>query len=116
MEVSFVSEIRGIGRFPSGKNLGSGTVTQYPHGIVDGRYHGSIMTTTEGGSSSSDQFVWWAHEKSKAVEGGKFKGLTMVTGFTNSQKLSWMNNLIIVLDLETNPESQTFKATAYEWK
>jgi hypothetical protein len=118
MEVSFTSEIRGIGRFPSGKNLGSGTVTQYPHGIVDGSYQGSFMTTTaEGGSSTSDQFVWWAHEKTKAVEGGrKFKGLTMMTGFTNSQKLSWMNNLIIALDLETDPESQKFKATAYEWK
>ena len=115
MEVSFASEISGIGRFPSGKNIGSGTVTQYPHGIVDGSYQGSFMTTTEGGGSA-DQFVWWAHEKTKAVEGGKFKGLTMMTGFTNSQKLSWMNNLIIALDLETNPTSQTFKATAYEWK
>jgi hypothetical protein len=113
MEVSFTSEITGTGRFPSGKNLGSGTVTQYPHGIVDGSYQGSFMTT-EGGSS--DHFVWWAHEKTKVVEGGKFKGLTMMTGFTNSQKLSWMNKLIIALDLETDPESQKFKATAYEWK
>jgi hypothetical protein len=115
MEVSFTSEIKGTGRFPSGKNLGSGTVTQYPHGIVDGSYQGSLMATTEGGSG--DQFLWWAHEKTKAVEGGrKFKGLTMLTGFTNSQKLSWMNNLIIALELETNPASQTFEATAYEWK
>ena len=113
MEVSFTSEIRGIGRFPSGKNLGSGTVTQYPHGIVDGSYQGSFMTT-EGGNG--DQFVWWAHEKTKMVEGGKFKGLTMMTGFTNSQKLSLMNNLVIALELETDPASQKFKATAYEWK
>jgi hypothetical protein len=118
MEVSFVSEIKGIGRFPSGKNLGSGTVTQYPHGIADGSYQGSFMTTVEGDGSGSDgdQFVWWAHEKTKMIEGGKFKGLTMMTGFTNSQKLSWMNNLIIALDLETDPPSQKFKATAYEWK
>ena len=115
MEVSFTSEIRGAGRFPSGKNLGSGTVTQYPHGIVDGSYQGSFMTIGEDGSSG-DQFVWWAHEKTKMVEGGRFKGLTMMTGFTNSQKLSWMNNLILALDLETYPESQKFKATAYEWK
>jgi|SRR5215203_330611 len=115
MEVSFTSEIRGMGKFPSGKNIGSGTVTQYPHGIVDGSYQGSFMTTAESGSSA-DQFVWWAHEKTKPVEGGKVKGLTMMTGFTNSQKLSWMNNLIIALELETNPASQTFKATAYEWK
>jgi hypothetical protein len=110
MEVSFTSEITGTGRFPSGKNLGSGTVTEYAHGIVDGSYQGSIMT------AEGDQFVWWAHEKTKRVEGGKFKGVTMMTGFSNSQKLSWMDNLIIALDLETNPASQTFKATAYEWK
>src|SRR5919108_1475366 len=115
MDVSFISEIKGIGRFPSGKNLGSGTVTQYPHGIVDGSYQGSFITTAAG-DSSGDQFVWWAHEKTKELGGGKFKGLTMLTGFTNSQKLSWMNNLIIALDLETDSESQTFKATAYEWK
>ena len=31
MEVSFTSEIKGIGRFPRGKNIGSGTVTHlYP--------------------------------------------------------------------------------------
>jgi hypothetical protein len=41
----------------------------------------------------------------------------MMTGFTNSQKkLSWMSNLIIALDLESDPESQKFKATAYEWE
>jgi hypothetical protein len=115
MEVSFVSEIKGIGRFPSGKNLGSGTVTQYPHGIVDGSYQGSFTIPSDD-SINGDQFVWWAHEKTKMVEGGNFKGLTMLTGFTNSRKLSWMNNLIIALDLETFPESQKFKATAYEWK
>ncbi|MDQ3718946.1 MAG: hypothetical protein M3311_07330 [Thermoproteota archaeon] len=116
MEVSFTSEIKGIGRFPSGKNLGSGVITQYPHGIVDGSYHGSMMITAEGSNGSSDQFLWWAYEKTKEIEGGKFKGLTMLTGFTNSQKFSWMNNLIMALELETNPESQKFNATAYEWK
>jgi hypothetical protein len=40
----------------------------------------------------------------------------MMTGFTHSQKLSWMNNLVIALDLETDPPSQKFKTTAYEWK
>jgi hypothetical protein len=114
IEASFTSEIRGMGRFPSGKFLGSGTMTQYPHGIVDGSWQGSVTTTAEGGSG--DQFMWWAHEKGKVGEDGKVKGLTMVTGFTNSQKLAWMNNLIIALDIETNPESQKFKATGYEWK
>ena len=113
MEVSFVSEIRGIGRFPSGKNIGSGTMTQYPHGIVDQSNQGSLMTS-EGGSS--DQFVWWAHGKGKVVEGGKVKGLIIVTGFTNSRKLSWMNNLVMALESEFDRASQRFKIIAYEWE
>jgi hypothetical protein len=110
MEVSFASEIAGTGRFPSGKNLGSGTVTQYPHGIVDQSNQGSVMT------NEGDQFVWWAHGKGKVVEGGKVKGLIIVTGFANSKKLSWMNNLIMALESEFDPESKMFKITAYEWK
>ena len=87
-------------------------MTQYPHGIVDASWQGSLMITEGGG----DQFIWWAHEKSKVTEDGKVKGLTMVTGFTNSQKLSWMNNLILALESETDLKSQKFKITGYEWK
>ena len=83
-------------------------MTQYPHGIVDTSWQGWVMPS-EGGSG--DQFMWWAHVKGKVVEGGKVKGLTMVTGFSNSQKLPLMNNLIIALESETDPESQKFKAT-----
>jgi hypothetical protein len=110
MEVSFVSEIKGMGRFPSGKNLGSGIMTQYPHGIVDQSNQGSVMT------AEGDQFIWWAHGKGKVVEGGKVKGLIIVTGFSNSQKLAWMNNLIMALETEFDPTSQKFKITGYEWK
>jgi hypothetical protein len=111
MEVSFTSEIRGIGRFPSGKNVGSGIMTHYPHGIVDQSNQGSMMIAED-----SDQFVWWAHGKGKVVEGGKVRGLIIVTGFSNSQKLAWMNNLIMALESEFDPASQKFKITAYEWK
>lgn len=110
MEVSFVSDIKGIGRFPSGKNTGSGTMTQYPHRTVDASYHG-FVTTAEG-----DQFLWWAHEKSRVSEGGRVKGLVMVSGYTNSQKLSWMNNLIMALESDFDPRAQQFKTIAYEWK
>src|SRR5919199_1938324 len=110
-EVSFTSQIRGEGRFPSGENLGSGIMTKYSHGIIDASWHGSFMTAQNG-----DQFMWWAHEKSKVVEGGNLKGLNIMTGFTNSQKLSWMNNLIIALDISGSVFSQKFKATGYEWR
>jgi hypothetical protein len=34
-EVTFTSEIKGEGRYPSGKNLGTGTMTKYLHGMID---------------------------------------------------------------------------------
>ena len=110
MEVTFTGEIKGIGKFPSGKNLGSGTMTQYPHGAVDASYQG-VVTTAEG-----DQFFWWAHEKSKVAEGGRVKGIVTVTGYTHSQKLSWMNGLVVAIDSDTDPSAQQYKGTAYEWK
>jgi len=110
-EVTFTSEIRGEGRYPSGENLGSGIMTKYSHGVIDATWQGSL-TIAEGG----DQFIWWAHEKSKIVESGKIKGLNIMTGITNSQKLSWMNNLIIVIEIDGSISSMKFKATGYEWK
>jgi len=109
MELSFSSEIKGSGKFPNGRNLGGGMMTQYPHGIVDASYQG--VFSTEGG----EQYFWWAHEKSKLVE-GKAKGLVTVTGFTNARQLSWLNDLIIVIDSEADLASQEFKGIAYQWK
>jgi hypothetical protein len=42
--------------------------------------------------------------------------LLQMTGFTNSQKLSWMNNIILALEISGSVFSQKFKATGYEWK
>lgn len=108
-EVSFISDIKGIERYPSGKNLASGTMTKYPHGIIDVVWHGNFTT------QNAEEFMWWAHEKSRVTEDGKIRGLNLVTGFTNSQKLTWMNNLIIVVELTGSVYSEEFSGTAYEW-
>ncbi len=108
-EVSFRSEIRGIGRFPNGKNVASGTMTKYPHGIIDADWQGTL--TTEHG----EEFMWWGHEKSGVLKDGKINGLNIVTGFTNSENLSWMNKLIIAVELAASVYSDEFCATAYEW-
>jgi hypothetical protein len=108
-EVTFRSEIRGIDRFPSGKNIASGTMTRYPHGIIDAAWQGTL--TTENG----EEFMWWSHEKSRVLEDGKIRGLNIVTGFTKSQNLSWMNSLIIVVELAGSVHSDEFCATADEW-
>ena len=108
-EISFTSDIKGVGRYPSGKNLDSGTITKYPHGIIDGSWQGTLT------SELGEQFMWWSHEKGKVLEGGKIKGLNVTTGFTNSQKLSWMNNLIMIIELSGSIFSDEFSAIGYEW-
>lgn len=108
-EITFRSEIRGIDRFPNGKNVASGTMTKYPHGIIDAAWQGTL--TTEHG----EEFMWWGHEKSRVLEDGKIRGLNIVTGFTNSENLSWINKLIIVVELAASVYSDEFCATAYEW-
>ena len=84
-------------------------MTKYPHGIIDAVWQGNLTT------QNADEFMWWAHEKSKVAEDGKIRGLNLVTGFTNSQKLTWMNNIIIVVELDGSVYSEEFTATAYEW-
>lgn len=112
-EVSFVSDLKGVGNFPSGKNTGSGTMTQYPHGTVNAEYRGVVTTAEEEGG---DQFMWWANGKGRLTEGGKVKSIVIVSGVTNSQKLSWMNNLIIAIDSEYDPATQQFRNAGYQWK
>lgn len=108
-EVTFMSDVKGVEGFPSGKNLGSGTMTKYPHGIIDATWQGTLMTEI------ADQFMWWGHEKSRVLDDGKIRGLNMVTGFTNSQNLSWMNSLIMLIELAGSERSDEFCASAYEW-
>ncbi|HEX6252627.1 MAG TPA: hypothetical protein VFZ55_00265 [Nitrososphaera sp.] len=110
VEVSFTSEVKGFGKFPSGRNIGSGIMTQYPHGVVDASFQGTLMIA-EGG----EQYMWWAHEKSKLADGGKIKGMVIFSGFTNSQKLSWMNSLLVAGESEFDPAAQQFRVTGYEW-
>jgi hypothetical protein len=90
--------------------MGSGSMTQYTNGMVDASYYSSFI------SNEGDQFMWRANEKSEVVDGGRIKGVTTVTGFTNSQELSWMNNTIFALETEYDPSSEKIKSTAYEWK
>ena len=112
MEVSFTSEIKGFGKFPSGRNIGSGIMTLYPHGAEEASFQGTMMMTAE----ESEQWIWWAHEKSRLEVGGKINEIAIVSGFTESEKLSWMNRLIMILESEFDPAAQQFRTTAYEWR
>jgi hypothetical protein len=84
-------------------------MTRYPHGIIDATWQGTLTT------QNGEQFMWWSHEKSKVLQDGKIKALNIATGFTNSPNLSWMNSLIIVVELAMSISSEEFSGTAYEW-
>jgi hypothetical protein len=98
---SFTSESKGFGKFPNGRNIGSGTITHYPHGAEHASYQGTFTTAEEG-----EQFIRFAHEEGKVIEGGKVKGIVILSGFTNSQKLSWMNSLVMAGESEFDPATQ----------
>src|ERR671923_63626 len=59
MEVSFSSELKGFGKFPSGRNIGSGTMTHFPHGVADGSQQGTFLI----GEGEAEQYMYWSHQK-----------------------------------------------------
>ncbi|HEX2471969.1 MAG TPA: hypothetical protein VHJ59_04400 [Nitrososphaera sp.] len=109
-EVSYTSEVKGFGKFPSCRDVGSGIVTQYPHGVADSSHQGTLMMAEEG-----EQYMYWSHQKAKLADDGKRRGMIIASGFTNSQKLSWMNSLLMVRETESDPATQQFRITWYEW-
>jgi hypothetical protein len=111
MEVSVTSEVKGFGKFPSGRSIGSGTMTQYPHGVADSTNQGTFMIA----EGEGEQYMYWSHQKSKLADGGKWRGMIIASGFTNPQKFSWMNTLLMVGESESNPATQQFRVTGYEW-
>ena len=62
-------------------------------------------------AKEGEQFMWWAHEKSRLEDERKIKGRVIVSGFTKSEKLSWMNRLIMMLESEFDPAAQQFRTT-----
>ncbi len=113
MELSFMSDIKGFGKFPGGKGIGSGILTQYPHGVGDASFQGNIMMKEEGGGV--DQIFWWTHQKTKVDESGNSKGLGIISFYMNSQELSWINRLIVADEVEVDFAKQQFKIVGYEW-
>jgi len=79
MEVSTAFDLKVFGRFPSGKEIGSGTIIQYPHGITEANFRGNLITP------EGEQILWWAQEKRRFGQDGKMRGLAIVSFYTNAQ-------------------------------
>ena len=109
VEETFASELKGIGRFPSGRNMGTLNMVTRPDGFSNGTGQG-IFTTQDG-----DSVVWKLFGLGK-LEAGKEKSVAIVQFMTTSQKLSWMNSLIVVIEAIADPKTMELSDTGYEWK
>jgi hypothetical protein len=107
MKQSFNSEVMGVGEFPSGMNIGSGTIRIGMDEKAHGKWHGMMMT------EDKETVVWKGSGHSKRHE-GDVKGIMVVTFMTKSEKYAWMNSIIAVVDIQGN--MMDFTSSAYEWK
>jgi hypothetical protein len=107
-ELSFVSEIKGIGRFPSGRSMGTITAVQ---GSNTHKATGQgVFVTTDG-----ESLPWHMLDIGRQV-GSRVKCASLVTYSTRSQKYGWMNDVLHVLDGDAPVDLSEFTTTGYEWK
>jgi len=109
MEETFASDIKGLGRVPSGRNVGTLDISESPGGFFSGTGQG-LFTTQDG-----DVVVWKVYSIGK-LEAGKSKSVNILRFMTTSQKLSWMNSYIAVDEGITDPMTMDISGTGYEWK
>jgi hypothetical protein len=109
MEETFASEVKGLGRVPSGRNMGTINIVTRPDGLSSGTGQGIFMT------QDGDSVVWKVLAFGKS-EAGKDKSVCIIQFMTGSQKLSWMNSLLTVYESIGDMKTMEFIGTGYEWK
>ena len=107
-ESNFVSQIQGVGRFPSGMKRGTATIVQGPS---TARETGQGVFITKDGKS----VPWHPVAIGKSVE-GKPKSVNLVTFQATSQELAWLNELLVLIEGTSSPDHSTFSDVGYEWK
>jgi hypothetical protein len=109
MEETFATEVKGLGRVPSGRNIGTMDILETSGGFFSGTGQG-IFTTQDG-----DSVVWRCYSLGK-LEAGKSKSVNIIQFMTTSQKLSWMNGSVAIDEGITDPMTMELSGTGYEWK
>lgn len=107
MKQSFNSDVMGEGKFPSGMDMGSGTIWIGMDNKAHGKWHGMIMT------QDNETIVWKGSGHSKRDQ-GRVRGIMVITFMTKSEKYAWLNSIIAVNEIDG--DLMEFKATAFEWK
>lgn len=109
IEQTFTTEVKGFGKAKNGSNVGTLDIFAAPNGIMNGTGHG--YCTNEDGD-----IVMWTHSFIGKLEGSKGKSVAILQFWTNSPKLSWMNNLIVVEEGYSDTKTMEIGGIGYEWK
>jgi hypothetical protein len=109
MEETFATEVKGLGRAPSGRNIGTMDILETPGGFFSGTGQGYLVT------QDGDSVVWKCYSVGKP-EAGKVKSVNIIQFMTTSQRLSWMNGFIAVDESVSDPMTMELSGTGYEWK
>ncbi len=106
MKQSFNSDLMGVGKFPSGMIMGTGTIWIGMDEKAHGTWQG-LMTTQD-----NETIVWEGTGHSKRHK-GVIRGIMVMTFMSKSEKYAWINSIIVINEIEGN--MMEFKSTAYEW-
>lgn len=110
IELNFVAELRGVGRLQGTDFRDIGTLVGQvrPNGIFTGSGQG-LFVTKDGGT------VFYKLCGMYRVEKGVQKGPNLLTFTTSSQKLSWMNGLVILSEIRLDSRTQEYTSEGREW-
>lgn len=109
LEQTFASEIKGLGRMPSGANMGTLDAIQGPDGGFSGTGQG-MFTSVDG-----DISTWKIYFFGK-VEGAKNRSMGIVRFESASERISWMKGLVAWMEAVGDNKTGESTDTGYEWK
>ncbi len=107
-EYTVATEVKGFGRYPSGRNVGTISLQQGP--ITNMSKGQGLFTTTDG------EFVPWHFVGIGKMIGTKSRAAGLVIFSTQSQKYAWMNDTLSLLEIDGNADLTELSDTGYEWK
>jgi hypothetical protein len=96
VEASFVGEVQGFGRFPSGRNTATMTILRGPKTT---RSTGQGIFVTKDGES-----IPWHMSNIGKYAGDRRKLVGIATFSTLSQKYAWVNDGLFVLDISISSD------------
>ena len=103
-EASWNGIVKGYNGFPDGKNVASGSSFEGKNRVIISNWEG-VFTTNEG-----EQVTFKGRDMNKM---GKI--VVLRTYSTDSNKLSWINGLVCLLEGTFNKNEKEFRSIGYEW-